>query len=72
MEELDESDVSWVRQARDAESLAGRGVKAFVMLGPEANAQLGSPIRSVSPQREQRVLIGNRKLMAEEGITLPR
>ena len=71
MEELDESDVSWVRQARDAESVTGRGVKALVMLGPEANAQLGSPIRSVSPQREERVLIGNRKLMAEEGITLP-
>ncbi len=71
MEELDDSDVSWVRQARDAESLTGRGVKALVMLGPEANAQLGSPIRSVLPQREERVLIGNRKLMAEEGITLP-
>ncbi|CAK0783009.1 hypothetical protein CVIRNUC_006204 [Coccomyxa viridis] len=74
-EELDERDVSWVRQARDAETLAGRGVRAWVQPSASAQSQLGSPGSSGEGslvQTERRILIGNRKLMAEEGLTISR
>ena len=71
-DECGEDDVSWVRQARDTETLAGRGVKAWVRLTPGAQGLLGSPATGSSAPRAQRVLIGNRKLMAEEAITIPR
>lgn len=71
-DECGEDDVSWVRQARDTETLAGRGVKAWVELTPGVQGLLGSPAAGSSAPRAQRVLIGNRKLMAEEAITIPR
>ena len=67
----DDSDVSWIRQAWDAETLAGRGVKAWMHLTP-AQGQWASPGPASSSRTEQRVLIGNRKLMADEGIAIPR
>ena len=71
-DECGEDDVFWVRHARDTEIMAGRGVKAWVGLTPGAHALLGSPAAGSSAPRAQRVLIGNRKLMAEEAITIPR
>ena len=67
--------MSWVRQARDAETLAGRGVRAWVQPSAGVQLQLGSPGSSGQGslvQTERRILIGNRKLMAEEGITISR
>ena len=67
--------MSWVRQARDAETLAGRGVRAWVQPSADVQAQLespGSPGEGSMVQTERRILIGNRKLMAEEGITISR
>lgn len=67
--------MSWVRQARDAETLAGRGVRAWVQPSASAQSQLGSPGSSGEGslvQTERRILIGNRKLMAEEGLTISR
>ena len=74
-DDRDGIDVSWVRHARDAETLAGRGVKAWILLSPDAQGQLESTGAGSSPQRprrEQRVLIGNRKLMSDEGIAISR
>ncbi|CAL5220469.1 g2492 [Coccomyxa viridis] len=68
----DDSDVSWIRQARDAETLAGRGVKAWVHLSPLLPGQLASPRPASSSHTRQRIVIGNRKLMAEEGIAISR
>ena len=67
--------MSWVRQARDAETLAGRGVRAWVQPSAGLQLHLGSPSSAGEgslAQTERRILIGNRKLMAEEGITISR
>lgn len=54
-------DTAWIRQARDAESLAGRGVKCWVRQQQDGGSS-----------REVRVLVGSRRLMAEEGVPVPR
>jgi hypothetical protein len=60
-------DTAWIRQAIDAESLAGRGVKCWVQ--PGAPLQ---PLGSARAPKEVRVLVGNRRLLAEEDVPLPR
>ncbi|KAK9826100.1 hypothetical protein WJX81_003066 [Elliptochloris bilobata] len=69
-------DLSWVRRARDVEAIPGRGLKCWVR-AEEQDWEAGA----ASPQRqpaggggsgEVRVLIGNRRLMAEEDVGISR
>lgn len=66
-----DNDVSWVRHAREAESMAGLGTKSWVALQfpilDSGACQTGYPTPG-----EQRILIGNRRLLSEEGITISR
>lgn len=55
----------WIRRGHDAEGLPGRGVKCWVV--PTV------PLAAVGPQPGNvRVLVGNRALMAEEGVPVSR
>ena len=56
---------AWIRQGHDAEGLPGRGVKCWVR--PEV------ALVAVGPQPSNvRVLVGNRALMADEGVPVSR
>lgn len=58
-------DTAWIRRAHNAEALPGRGVKCWV-----APAE---PLAAVGLQpSEVRVLVGNRALMADEGVPVSR
>ena len=56
---------AWIRRAHNAEALAGRGVRCWV--------EPAAPLASVGLQPSQvRVLVGNRALMADEGVPVSR
>ncbi len=60
-----QKNTAWIRRAHDAEGLPGRGVRCWV-----APAM---PLAAVGPQpSDVRVLVGNRALMAEEGVPISR
>ena len=65
-----ESNVSWIRNASSTETLAGRVVKAWVCRGLDAQQRLRLMVKSSPLPTEQRVLVGNRALMVEEGVAM--
>ncbi|KAK9806592.1 hypothetical protein WJX73_005689 [Symbiochloris irregularis] len=72
------TDVSWIRPARDAETVPGKGIKGWVASNSNAPAgpapgKLASEGQAAGGlQREVRVLVGNKALMAQEGVQVPR
>ena len=69
--------MSWVRHARDMDALPGRGLKCWVAAQAQdwAGAAVDSsalPPAQPAGSGEVRVLIGNRRLMAEEDVVIGR
>ena len=60
-DELDEQDVSWIRAAHDDSVLPGRGVRCWV----------AHRLSEEGLSADVRVLVGNRQLLADEGVPVP-
>ncbi|BDA40669.1 probable copper-transporting ATPase HMA5 [Coccomyxa sp. Obi] len=59
--------LDWVRPAKDVVSVAGKGVLGWVAVGPEL---LLSPIKGKEGPQDAKVVLGNKQMMADEGIPI--
>ncbi|EIE26688.1 heavy metal P-type ATPase [Coccomyxa subellipsoidea C-169] len=59
--------LDWVRPAKDVLSVAGKGVLGWVAVGPEISR---SPIKGKEGPRDVKVILGNKQMMADEGIPI--
>ncbi|KAK9916964.1 hypothetical protein WJX75_009286 [Coccomyxa subellipsoidea] len=59
--------LDWVRPAKDVLSIAGKGVLGWVVAGPELSR---SPIKPKEGPQDAKVVLGNKQMMADEGIPI--